>query len=86
MSNSDLVSLVNYLFTALTFVVIGRALLSWFDPGLRSSVGRVLVRLTEPFLGPIRRLLPSTGMIDLSPIILIVLLQAVRQILIKAIL
>ncbi|MCA9859071.1 MAG: YggT family protein, partial [Thermomicrobiales bacterium] len=69
----SLYTLVSYLFNALTLVVIGRALLSWFDPGMRSSVGRVLYDITEPMLAPIRRLLPGMGGIDFSPIILIIL-------------
>jgi YggT family protein len=32
--------------------------------------------LTEPFLGPIRRLLPATGGLDLSPLILMLVLSA----------
>jgi YggT family protein len=34
--------------------------------------------ITEPMLRPIRRVLPSLGGIDLSPIILLLLLQATR--------
>lgn len=35
-------------------------------------------RLTEPALRPIRRVLPNLGGIDISPVILILLLQALR--------
>jgi YggT family protein len=38
-----------------------------------------LYRLTEPALRPIRRVLPSFGGIDISPIVLILLLQALRM-------
>ena len=84
MSTDDLASLVNLFFTVLTFIVVGRALLSWFDPGMRTSIGQVLVQITEPMLAPIRRLMPSTGVIDLSPIILIIGLQVVSRILVQA--
>jgi len=84
MSTSDLASLVSLFFTVLTFIVVGRALLSWFDPGMRTSIGQVLVQITEPMLAPIRRLMPSMGVIDLSPIILIIGLQVVRGILVRA--
>lgn len=84
MSTSDLASFVNLFFTVLTFIVVGRALLSWFDPGMRTSIGQVLVQITEPMLAPIRRLMPSTGAIDLSPIILIIGLQVVSRILVQA--
>ena len=35
-------------------------------------------RLTEPALRPIRRFLPNLGAIDISPVVLILLLQAAR--------
>jgi len=38
-------------------------------------------RLLEPVLGPIRRLLPDTGAIDFSPLVLIILLQILQIIL-----
>ena len=45
------------------------------------SIGDFLYRLTEPALRPIRRMLPSFGSIDISPIILLLLLQAARMVL-----
>jgi YggT family protein len=64
---SDLASLLNLFFTVLTLIVLGRALLSWFDPGFKTTIGQLLVQITEPLLAPIRRLMPNTGAIDLSP-------------------
>ena len=45
------------------------------------SIGDFLYRITEPALRPIRNLLPSFGSIDISPLILLLLLQATRMIL-----
>ena len=45
------------------------------------AIGDFLHRLTEPALQPIRNFLPNLGSIDLSPIILILLLQAGRMLL-----
>ena len=45
------------------------------------TIGDFLYRITEPALRPIRNLLPSLGGIDISPIILILLLQAARMLL-----
>ena len=39
------------------------------------SIYRSINALLEPVLGPIRRMMPSTGSIDFSPLVLIVLLQ-----------
>ena len=82
--SDSLITLISYLFNALTLLLIARALLSWFDPGMRSSVGKILVDITEPLLGPIRRMIPSAGGLDFSPIIAIILLQFVERIVLQA--
>ena len=45
------------------------------------TVNDFLYRMTEPALRPIRRWLPNMGGIDISPVILILVLQAVRMLL-----
>jgi YggT family protein len=45
------------------------------------TIGDFLERVTEPALRPIRRLLPNFGTVDISPIILILVLQAARMLL-----
>jgi YggT family protein len=45
------------------------------------TIGDFLYRITEPALRPIRNLLPNLGGIDLSPLILLLLLQAARMLL-----
>jgi YggT family protein len=44
------------------------------------SIGDFLYRVTEPALRPIRNILPSFGSVDLSPLVLILLLQALNMI------
>lgn len=60
--------------TALWLLVIARVLLSWINPRFEGPVARFLFETTEPLLAPIRRVLPSTGMIDLSPLVLMLVL------------
>ena len=38
----------------------------------------VVFGLTEPVLGPIRRMLPQTGMIDFSPLVVMVILVVIQ--------
>ena len=45
------------------------------------TIGDFLYRLTEPFLRPIRRMLPSFGNIDISPIILLVIIWFLQMLL-----
>jgi YggT family protein len=45
------------------------------------TIGDFLYRITEPALRPVRNLLPNLGGIDISPIIVLLLLQAARMLL-----
>lgn len=66
----------------LVVLVIVSVILSFFmDPyhPIRRSIDSVV----EPMLAPIRRVVPLIGMIDLSPMILIILLQVVSNIIIR---
>ena len=59
-------------------VLFARIILSWFPitPGSGlASVFSVLYNLTEPVLGPLRRLIPPLGMFDLSPLIVFFVIQ-----------
>jgi YggT family protein len=78
---ADLVSLV---LNVLTIAVIIRALLSWFDPTFRTPVGRIIFQVTEPIIRPIRQLVPSVGMFDLSPIIALLILRVMESFLTQA--
>jgi len=53
-------------------LVIARALASWFVRDWSSGVARFLWDVTEPVLGPVRRIVPPIGgSIDISPLIVI---------------
>jgi YggT family protein len=67
---------VQLLVLVLWALVLGRVVVSWVDPRGRNSISRQIVALTEPFLAPIRRFLPATGALDLSPLILMLVLSA----------
>ncbi|HEY9103200.1 YggT family protein [Chitinimonas sp.] len=56
--------------------VLVQAVLSWVHS--YNPLTPLLDKLTRPYLGPIRRLLPNLGGIDLSPLVLILLLQMIQ--------
>ena len=83
---SALLFLIFSLIDLIIFVVIVTAILSWliaFDvlnvrnPTVNRIVN-VLMAVTDPLLRPIRRFMPNLGGIDISPIILLLLLQALK--------
>lgn len=73
--------MLNMLLTILWLAIFGRAIMSWFDRGMRNPISQALVALTEPFIAPIRQIMPRTGMIDLSPLIAIFVIFFLQQLL-----
>ncbi len=69
-----MLSFIQLLVTVLWVLVLGRVIVSWVDPMGRNQLSSWLIQATEPMLAPIRRLLPQTGMIDFSPLILMLVL------------
>ena len=76
-----IVRLIDTLVNLFSLAILIRVILSWvrFDPYHPISV--FIHQVTEPVLAPIRRFLPSTGMIDFSPLVALVLVQVVQAIL-----
>lgn len=66
------------------FVLFGRALMSWFDPGFRSTIGRILYDVTEPVVGPVRQVIPPMGGLDLSIMVTIFLILILQRLLMSA--
>ncbi len=69
--------------TILTWSIVARALISFLPIDQSSTIYQVLFRITEPIIDPIRRVLPSTGMLDLSPLAAILLLIVLQQMVIR---
>ena len=64
-----------------TLAVFARIILSYFPLSPNSamaSIYSVLYRVTEPVMGPLRRLIPSIGMFDISPIVVFIGLQILQ--------
>ena len=68
---------LRFLVLAVELLLLGRVIMSWVSPRFDSPLGRFLYETTEPILAPIRRVLPSMGMIDFSPIVAFLLLGIV---------
>ena len=64
----------------LSVAVLLRALMSWFPIDPNNPVAELLVQITEPILQPLRQIIPRLGMIDLTPMAAIILLQVLNGI------
>ena len=67
-----IIFLLQSLITTAWLIVLGRVLMSWIDPTFSKPLGQFLFSLTEPFLAPIRNVLPRAGMFDFSPLVLLI--------------
>lgn len=72
--NDSVAQLFTLFLWLLILAVFLRSLLSWFPVSQDNEVARLLYRVTEPLLDPVRRVLPRTGMVDFSGMVVIILL------------
>lgn len=73
---------VNILADLISMLIVIRVLMTWFvQHPEQHRLSRFLVDATDPILVPIRRALPRMGMLDLSPIVAILLIEVLRSLL-----
>ena len=80
-----LVTFITYLTWVLYAAILARVIVSWLPIGPDSRfapIVRFIYEITEPILAPIRRLLPSMGMFDLSPMIAIIIIILIQSLVI----
>ena len=68
---ADLLHIVLNFFT---WLMIARAILSWVNPDPNNAIVRFLHSSTEPLLSKVRGKIPALGMVDLSPIVVLLVL------------
>jgi len=84
-----LMNAINTFFQILVYLILGRAILSWFvrNPyGGLYKVYSAIIQITDPILSPCRNLLTRFGMggtIDFSPILAIIGLSVINSIIIN---
>lgn len=75
-----LVNLVHYVSLTISLVLIADVILSYFMSPYH-PVRSAVKSIADPILNPIRRILPSTGMFDFSPIVALILIQILEYLL-----
>ena len=71
-------TVINQLLTLYGYIVIVRAVMSWFAPRYDNQFYRILINLTEPVLSQIRKIVPNIGGVDISPIVLFFLIVLIK--------
>jgi YggT family protein len=90
----SIIWLINSLFSLVWWLILASVVLSWLfafnivnvNNQTVRQISYGLSRLTEPMLAPIRRILPSFGGIDFSPIVLLIGLEFLRRFVIELLL
>jgi YggT family protein len=76
------------------YIILATVIISWLaafniinfgNPYVRQING-VLRQLTEPVLGPIRRILPNLGGLDFSPVVVLLALQFIKRLILSYVL
>ncbi len=87
----SIILLLDTVLSLYTYVIIAMIIMSWLltfgivniNNQFVRQLQQVIFRLTEPVLGPIRRVLPDLGGIDLSPIVVLLGIFFVRNLLVE---
>ncbi len=85
----SILNLIDLVLNIYTWIIIAVVVMSWLigfniingQNDIVRQIRYALFRLTEPVLGPIRRLLPDLGGIDISPIVVLVAIWFIRSLL-----
>lgn len=80
---ANIILFVNLAFQLLIYLVIGRCILSFIKHNPYQPIIKFIYDITEPVMAPFRKLIPATGGIDFSPIIVILALSLAQKIIIN---
>ena len=72
-----LYDIIRLLCDVLTMLILLRVILSWISPRSTNMLVVIVYRVTEPFLAPLRRIIPRVGMFDFTPLVAIILIQVI---------
>lgn len=75
--------IINYGISIIIIAMFIRAIASWFRIDERYAIIRFLARITDPFILPVRRIVPPMGLFDMAFIITWFLLGTMRILLLQ---
>lgn len=73
--------LIELLINIFLFAVLIQVILSWINPGSYNPASALLHSLTEPLMGPARKILPPVSGLDLSPMLVMIGLVLLKMLL-----
>jgi len=73
--------MLHWLLDLYSLVLLASVILSWVDLSSDNPFVRLVRQLTEPVLAPLRRVLPTAGGFDFSPLVLLVVIRVLQRLL-----
>ena len=65
------------------FIIIVQVIISWINPDAYNPITMIMYQLSEPILKPVRRIIPSAGGFNFSPLIILVIINLLMILLIS---
>lgn len=81
---SALIYIIQSLLTLALFIVLLRLLLQWARADFRNMLCQAIVRLTNPLIVPLRRILPPVGKVDTASVVAVILVAIVEVVIITS--
>jgi YggT family protein len=79
-----LAKVIDIVLTVYMWIIVARALISWVNPDPGNKIVIFLYRVTEPLLGPIRRIIPRHNLpIDFSPLVVLLIIIFLQYFLVQ---
>lgn len=78
-----MITFISLLANVLNVLILIRVLLSWVPAARSNRLGMLVYEITEPIVGPIRRLVPSLAGLDFSPFIAMLVIGMAEQVLVS---
>jgi YggT family protein len=75
---SALIFIVDTLLSLALFVVLARLLLQWARADFRNPIAQAVVRLTNPLILPMRRVLPPVGKVDTASVVAVLIVAIIK--------
>ena len=79
-----MISIIHIAFEILTYIIFIRVILSWFPHNPYQPLIKLIYQISNPILNPIRNIVSPIGGIDISPIIVIFIIQLIKNIFLKS--
>lgn len=75
---AKIVELANGLLTIYKYLLLASVIISWVNADPYNPIVNFIYRVTEPVLRRVRRHMPDTGMIDISPLVVFAIIYLIQ--------